>query len=578
MRRISLQAAFLGLAAGMASAQVHGGYTLTSVSFANNIFTSSNSSRPLVGDMEFLPDGRVVVAEWGVPSSLFILSGFPSLTGVQVKRFAKGLDNVMGIEVVGNDIYVMEREGLTKLVDKDGDGVADEYNNVNQAFPSDNSMLNLPYDIEYLDGSFYAGLSSDVHTGGYDWGASQWPGTQALAGRSTMYKLNPDGTSSTVACGFRNPNGMDINGDDIFVSENQGSWTPSSKVIHVRQGKFYGHRTNPANACQTSNNNTETPPVVWANWDNNEVGRSWGNPLVLRYGRFAGQILVPDLVVNHANPVVRVFVEEVGGELQGVILPFIKTGTLTGVHRLKQAANGDIYMGDLGSNCCWGARSGMAGGFQVLRDNNGAVFEIKAVRSMGSGSFEIEFTEPVSNAGSYTVTKWRQVAAEEYGGGNNTGNTALTSSAAISATDNKRVTLTVGNLTTGWVVKIVPSGVTAVSGRSLFTQFAVYTLNKFGPGTDYKPEVPTGAVDRPRNAEAGWKLVSGNGSHVLRFNGDLSAPRDIAVYDLRGTRRLELRGETGAESRLNTAGLPKGMYMVRVTEARNTSSGALMIP
>ena len=93
MRRISLQAAILGLAAGAASAQVHGGYTLSTVTFTNSIFTNGNGSRPLVGDMEVLPDGKVAVAEWGNPSSLFILSGFPATTGIQVKRFAKGLDN-----------------------------------------------------------------------------------------------------------------------------------------------------------------------------------------------------------------------------------------------------------------------------------------------------------------------------------------------------------------------------------------------------------------------------------------------------------------------------------------------------
>jgi hypothetical protein len=283
---------------------------------------------------------------------------------------------------------------------------------------------------------------------------------------------------------------------------------------------------------------------------------------------------VPDLVVNQTNPVVRVFVEEVGGELQGVILPFIKSGTLTGVHRLKQAGNGDIYLGNLGSNCCWGARSGMTPGFQVMKDNNGQVFEIKAVRSLGSGSFDIEFTEPVNAAGSYTVSKWRQVAEEAYGGGNNTGTTALTVQSATLSTDRLHVTLQVSNLTTGWVVKIVPSGVTSQSGRALFTNFAVYTLNKFGPGTDYQA-MPVSL--EPGKAEAGWKLMSGNGSHFLRFDGSVAAPRDISVYDLRGNRLLEMRGETGIESRLQTSKLPKGMYMIRVSEARRVSSGALMI-
>jgi len=79
--------------------------------------------------------------------------------------------------------------------------------------------------------------------------------------------------------------------------------------------------------------------------------------------------------------------------------------------------------------------------------------------------------------------------------------------------------------------------------------------------------------------EAGWKLVAGKGSYYLRFIGDLATPKDIAVYDLRGAKRLELNRVSGSEIRLETAGLPRGMYLVRIlSERKAIGSGTLLIP
>src|SRR3990172_7673028 len=118
MKHPMIFSAVLALATGIGFAQINPGYSLQNVTFANNIFTSNNNARPLVGDFAIFPDGRVAVAEWGVPSSLFILSGLQNGTSnIQVTEFAKGLDNVMGIAIANDRIYVMEKEALTELVD-----------------------------------------------------------------------------------------------------------------------------------------------------------------------------------------------------------------------------------------------------------------------------------------------------------------------------------------------------------------------------------------------------------------------------------------------------------------------------
>jgi glucose/arabinose dehydrogenase len=586
MKNLPYSLLISALAAGAAVAQMHPAYTREGATFSpNNLFTrqSMNANQPLVGGMDVFPDGRVALVEWGCPGSVFIFSGLDKgSSGIKVTRFATGLDNAMGLKIVNNVIYVMEKEALTQLLDTDSDGVADQYNAINEDFPSDNGMLNFSYDLGYLNGAFYAAMSSDVHIGGQDWGSGSWPGTTALAGRSTLYKLNLDGTSSAVACGFRNPNGMWTNGEDLFVTDNQGSWEPSSKVIHIKTGRFYGHRTNPVNACQTANNNTESPPLAWSNYGdgNAATGRSWGNGAVLSHGIYAGQMLVGETVQDHGNKVVRVFAETVGGELQGAIMPFVKSG-VNGVFRIKEGPNGRIYLGLAGSSGGWGARSGMYPGFDVLVPNGNVAFDVLAVRNRGNNSFEIEFTKPVGasagTAGNYKAKMWQNVAEECYGCGNMKNSTNLTVSSAAVSADKMKVTLTISGLQAGRVVKFNFSGITAEDGGTLFTTFALYTLSKFGPGTDYKYQATTSAA-ASRKIEAGWKLVSGKSGATVRFLGDVASPKDIAVYDLRGAKRLELRRVTGSEVRLETSGLLPGMYLVRVQGANATAAGTLMVP
>jgi len=574
----------LGLLSGAVMAQMHPSYTRQGVTFTpSNLFTtpSTNNSLPLVGGMDVFPDGRVAIVEWGVPGSVFIFSGLENgSTGIQAKRFATGLDNAMGLKIVNNVIYVMEKEALTQLVDTDGDGVADEYNSINESFPSDNGMLNFSYDLGYMDGSFYAALSSDVHIGGQDWGSGTYPGTSALAGRSTMYELKMDGTSVPFACGFRNPNGMWTNGSDIFVTDNQGSWLPSSKVINVKKGKFYGHRTNPANACQTSNNNTETPPLLWNNWDNDETGRSSGNGVFLKKGIYANQILVGETVQAHDNKIFRVFVEKVGTELQGVVFPFVKSG-VNGVFRIQEADNGDLYLGLAGSSGYWAGRDGMTSGFDVLRANTTVSFDVLAIRSKSNNSFELEFTKTVGssagNAANYTINQWQQVPVEAYGGGNRSNSAKLNVTSATISADKKHVTLVISGLQTNRMVKFNFANIVAEDNTALFTNFASYTLNSFGPGTDYKTEVPVPIQSKAAQATH-WKIVSGQGSHMLEFYGETSLPHDIALYDVAGKKHLEKRQVSGPAIKLETQGLSKGMYVVRVSGIHGATSAAFMVP
>ena len=71
---------------------------------------------------------------------------------------------------------------------------------------------------------------------------------QPAPNRGTTIKVNKDtGAVSYVAGGLRTPHGIGWGPENgIFVTDNQGGWLPSSKLLHIKQGRFFNHYMNPA--------------------------------------------------------------------------------------------------------------------------------------------------------------------------------------------------------------------------------------------------------------------------------------------------------------------------------------------
>ncbi|MEP6794087.1 MAG: PA14 domain-containing protein, partial [Saprospiraceae bacterium] len=84
---------------------------------------------PKVGGMDFMSDGRLAISTWDPSGSVYLLtnveSGDPAQ--IKVKRIASGLAEPLGLKVIHDTIYIMQKQELTRLVDNDGDGLIDEY-------------------------------------------------------------------------------------------------------------------------------------------------------------------------------------------------------------------------------------------------------------------------------------------------------------------------------------------------------------------------------------------------------------------------------------------------------------------
>jgi cytochrome c len=252
---------------------------------------------PRVGGMDFLSDGTMVISTWDAAGSVYLLRNVESGDPAQilVQQIASGLAEPLGVKVVDDEIYVLQKQELTQLVDTDGDGITDEYRAISNRWQTSGNFHEFAFGLEYRDGYFYANLAIAIDPGG----ASTQP---QVYDRGRVMKISQeDGSVEFIAHGLRTPNGIGWGVDnELFVSDNQGDWLPSSKILHVSPGAWFGSR---AVDWKGTEGLTMKPPVVWLPQD--EIGNSPGNPILLRDGPYKGQMIHGE--VTHGG-IKRVFV------------------------------------------------------------------------------------------------------------------------------------------------------------------------------------------------------------------------------------------------------------------------------
>jgi hypothetical protein len=471
MHKITGYIAMLTVCAGLAAAD---GLNETHPGF-DRVDILKDNQKLLVGGLDTFSDGRLAVCTWGNPGEVWIVKGAEGNAPVAT-RYAMGLQQVLGCKVVDDTLYVMQMGELTQVVDVDKDGKADEYRTVNNAFSTSESLLAYAFDVLHYAGSFYAVLSSDVGFGGMD-------NKVALQDRSMFIRLGRDNSVENLAGGFRNPDGMGMGfGNRMFCTDNQGSWLPSSKIIYLEKGKFYGHKTEPANPFQSQ---PESPPLAWL--PHGAVSQSPGNLVYVPEGIYKGQLLLAE---EHEGirRIYRVSVEEVGGVMQGAVLPFIG-GLPTGIGRLAWGPGNTLYAGLLGANGSWSTYNTVKPGLTRLKAKDmgkSYAFEILAVRSTGTNTMELELTQPpMANftTANFTAETWTFTPQIGYGAGNAVDKHALTIQSATLKPDGKTVVLTIGGLMEKYLVHFRFPGLKSAAGTSVWTPDAWFTLNKFGPGT-----------------------------------------------------------------------------------------------
>ncbi|MEO7778529.1 MAG: hypothetical protein ABIY63_13435, partial [Fibrobacteria bacterium] len=403
----------------------------------------------------------------------------------------------------------------------------------------------------YKDSVFYGAL------------ATAYPfETKASAERGCLITMSlKTRTWENFACGTRTIDGMTWGPEgELFGTENQGNWVPTSKLLHFQKGHFYGvHKDVPG----PFDNVAETPPAVWL--EHSVIAISPTQPVYLKSGIYKGQMIAGD---NNLGTLQRYFLEKVGNDYQGAVFRF-SSGLDAAANRIIEGPDSALYIGGIGAtNDTWGgwAWNSKLYGLQRMAPNGTTRFDMLAVRSLGATTMELEFTEPVGTgadvAANYAVKHWTYKPERTYGAGKST-TTNLTVSKATVSTDKKKVTLEIAGMKQKDVIYIKLSNVMSATGNlAPWSTETWYTLNAIGPGTPTTNVAPSTPVDRKQSTVNVRALAGGKMSFHVASAGNFS----LDIRDSQG-RIVENRTGTGPMELASQAEYGHGLYLMTLKNA-----------
>ncbi|MGE4179239.1 MAG: DUF6797 domain-containing protein [Limisphaerales bacterium] len=312
-----------------------------------------------------------------------------SLSEITWRRIATGLYQPLGLTVVSNQVVVLCRDHLVRLHDLNSDGTADRYESLSSLINTSGSGHDYVTSLCRDDyGNFYYVDPKGAH------------------------RISPDGqTHTTIARGFRNPNGMGVSpdGNIVLVAPQQGEWTPSSVLHELRQDGWYGFRG--------PQPGPERPlgydlPLCWIphRVDNSSGSQVWTDPD--RFGPLSGRIL--HLSWGRCS-MLLVLRDVMDGTPQGAVAP-LKGRFLSGPMRgAVRPQDGQLYVvGCQG----WQTAAARDGSFQRVRWT-GKRLAVPTGWHAAQGALSVTFSDSLdataNDPESYSLEAWNYRYASEYG-------------------------------------------------------------------------------------------------------------------------------------------------------------------
>ncbi len=434
-----------------------------------------------VAGMDFLPDGSLAIAT--LQGEVFIVEGATGdAMAAKWRRFARGLNEPSGLRVVDGAIYVMQKCELTRLRDVDGDGMADVFECVSDAWGYTGNYHSFATG-PLVDESGLMGVLITGHRAMREVPAMGWclkvtphPKNTGEVPFTDLWRTDP------FASGLRVPNGFGEFRGDLFMTDNQGHWVAANKLNHLQFTNFYGHpSSSPSPPAHFDGDPNFTPPAVWFPyaWVRSASGIATVGDF--RFGPFGGQMLVGEF--QNAS-VVRVVLEKVNGQWQGAVLPFVK-GFASGVNRLAYGPDSRLYVGGLRFGH-WTSIAPQPHSLDRVKFTGRVPFEFKTMSARTNG-FELAFTQPVDaklaaaenwDAAQYTYAYDGQHNAPEKDRDEKIPGPPVRVVKAEVATDKLTVRLTLDGLKPRHVVMLRALGLKNHRGDALRNDTLHYTLNE----------------------------------------------------------------------------------------------------
>ena len=353
-------------------------------------------------------------------------------------RFAEGLHEPLGlyVEPKTDRVFVVQRGELTELVDENGDGRADLFRCVCDAWGLTDNYHEYAFGlVRDADGNFYGTLNTSLSWPGWaksdKWDVARVHDSKmgrAAPYRGWSFRVTPEGRFEPWSCGLRSPAGIGMSPEgELFYTDNQGDWVATSGLHVLEKGRFHGHPSSltdhpdyrgvDLNSIPVERyRELRTPPAVW--FPHGDLANSPGEPVFDttggRFGPFAGQIFCGD---QSRSNVFRVVLDEVDGEYQGAAIDFADH-LQSGVVRARFAADGSLWLGQTGRG--WRSRGPAFYGMQrIVWDGSTMPFAIHSVRLTPDG-FDVRFTSPPAARGAdlaagFRIAHWGYLYRPEYG-------------------------------------------------------------------------------------------------------------------------------------------------------------------
>jgi hypothetical protein len=338
--------------------------------------------------VDFFNDGSAAVCT--IHGDVWRVRGLDEkMRRVTWKRFATGLYQPLGLRVVNDRAYVLGRDQITILHDENGDDEADRYENFSQLLQTSSGGHDYTTCLERDEaGNFYYVDPKGVH------------------------RISPDGQKmETLATGFRNANGLGVGpGGVVTVTPQQGEWTPSSAIIEIKPGGYYGYGGPKVTADRPLGYD---PMLCWLphSFDNSSSSQVWvpegkwgalgGQMLHFAWGRCAMMLVLRDAAESPAQgAAIALPAKFLSGPMRGTFNPH----------------DGHLYVaGSTG----WQTSAARDGSLQRVRCTAAAPRVPVAWRAHRNG-LVLRFARALDRAaaedtGSYAIHQWNYRYAAQYG-------------------------------------------------------------------------------------------------------------------------------------------------------------------
>lgn len=411
-------------------------------------------------------------------------------------RFASGMHEALGLNYKDKSFYLSQRGELSRLEDKDNNGVADVYKTI-YSWPLSGNYHDYSYGPKFMDNGDML-VTLNLSWIGHGASLVKW--------RGWMLRITPEGEMTPIATGLRSPSGYVINeAGDIFYSENQGDWVGSGRITHLEKGDFAGNPEglvwtgDPKSPLKLKKEDIEEEsglslyeyskkvpelkaPAIWL--PHTILGISTSDMIYDttkgKFGPFEGQMFVGDQ--GHSK-IMRVYMEKVNGVYQGAVFPFVE-GFSSGILRMLWGSDNSMFVGMTSRG--WSSTGKKMFGLQRLKWNGKVPFEVKTMKAEDDG-FLLEFTKPINkkmgtDVSSYQITTFNYLYHNTYGSPIVDQQKAVVTNADVSD-DGLAVRLKVDGMKLGFIHQLKVVDLKTNKGESLLHDTGYYTLNEVPGGT-----------------------------------------------------------------------------------------------